>query len=153
MSNELDDLKAENKLLRRMLALRVAGAGLYMDDGEMSDSTVDPAIDFKRDSVGAIEGKLQIRGLKTFERQINGLEVHIDYTNWENKRGLRRVRPIRLRRGTQPPYHMEPGWLLEAYDLDKSADRVFALNKIHYWSGAITILSDLIEAGVDLPYC
>ena len=33
------EMRAENRLLRRMLATRVAGALLYTDDGELQDNT------------------------------------------------------------------------------------------------------------------
>ena len=37
----------ENKLLRELLAYRVAGAALYHDDGELQDNSEIPTIDFK----------------------------------------------------------------------------------------------------------
>ena len=43
-------LAADNLKLRRMLALQVAGGKLYTDDGELSDSSDFPAIDFLRDT-------------------------------------------------------------------------------------------------------
>jgi hypothetical protein len=50
------------KLLRKLLAIRVAGASLYGDDGELQDNSVHPCIDFKRDSAMEIERKLLERG-------------------------------------------------------------------------------------------
>lgn len=54
----------DERLLRLLLAVRVAGASLYADDGEMSDCSEQPHIDFKRDSVKEIERKLIERGMK-----------------------------------------------------------------------------------------
>lgn len=51
-------LARDNKALRRLLALRVAGPALYMDDGELSDASERPVIDFKRMSVADIESAL-----------------------------------------------------------------------------------------------
>lgn len=62
-------LQAENAALRRMLACRVAGASLYVDDGELQDNTVLPFIDFRRDSVEEIERKLIDRGIANFAKE------------------------------------------------------------------------------------
>lgn len=58
-----ETLAADNKHLRRLLALQVAGSSLYMDDGELSDASVHPVIDFKRMSVSDIEAALRRRGM------------------------------------------------------------------------------------------
>jgi hypothetical protein len=55
------ELRKENRLLRRLLAIRVAGALLYTDDGELSDATAAPAIDFRRDPAEQIEAALMER--------------------------------------------------------------------------------------------
>lgn len=54
---------ADEHLLRLMLAIRVAGPTLYADDGELQDNSVQPFIDFKRDSAKEIERKLMERGM------------------------------------------------------------------------------------------
>lgn len=64
-------LASDNKRLRRMLALQVAGPTLYMDDGELSDSSKRPCIDFKRDSVERIEQALRARSEKAW-RGVDG---------------------------------------------------------------------------------
>lgn len=56
-------LEGGERLLRQMLAIRVAGAILYADDGELQDNSVQPFIDFKRDSAKEIERKLLERGM------------------------------------------------------------------------------------------
>lgn len=53
----------DEHLLRLLLAVSVAGVHLYADDGEMSDCSEQPHIDFKRDSVKEIERKLIERGM------------------------------------------------------------------------------------------
>lgn len=47
--------------LRRLLAVQVAGAALYCDDGELQDNSMLPYIDFLRDSPSEIEAKLRQR--------------------------------------------------------------------------------------------
>lgn len=59
-----DEALAENRLLREMLALRVAGGRLYGDDGELFDSTERPYIDFRNDRAQDISRKLTERGLR-----------------------------------------------------------------------------------------
>jgi hypothetical protein len=51
----VDELRAENKQLRIMLALAYSGYGLYTDDGEFSCGKAYPAIDFKRMPVDVIK--------------------------------------------------------------------------------------------------
>jgi hypothetical protein len=46
---------------REMFAIYVAGPMLYTDDGELSDATAAPAIDFLRDSADTIARKLADR--------------------------------------------------------------------------------------------
>lgn len=55
----------ENVILRELLAFRVAGGLLYHDDGELSDASEWPHIDFKRDSALEIELKLRERGIRS----------------------------------------------------------------------------------------
>lgn len=50
-----------NVELRRMLCLAHAGAMAYLDDGEASDASAHPAIDYLRDSPAAIRDKLNQR--------------------------------------------------------------------------------------------
>jgi hypothetical protein len=51
----------DEAVLRRLLAFQYAGHNLYADDGELQDNTSRPVIDFKRDSVDAIEAKMMER--------------------------------------------------------------------------------------------
>ena len=52
---------AENRALRRLLAVRVSGASLYIDDGELQDNSQHPFIDYYFDSPAEIHRKLQER--------------------------------------------------------------------------------------------
>ena len=54
-------LKLENARLRTMIAFCHTGSDLYADDGELQDNRTQPFIDFKRDPVSVIEGKLAAR--------------------------------------------------------------------------------------------
>ena len=62
----VDELRAENKQLRILLALSYSGAGLYTDDGEFSCGKDHPAIDFKRMPVTTIEHCMRQRAKNAF---------------------------------------------------------------------------------------
>jgi hypothetical protein len=64
---------------------------------------------------------------------MTGATVTIDYTNWRGERAIRRVKPVRIRFGSNE-WHREPQWLLYAVDVEKRALRAFALCSIHSWS-------------------
>lgn len=51
------------------------------------------------------------------------------YRNWRGEVGTRHVRPISVRYGSTE-WHPEPQWLLLAHDLDKDAEREFAMRDI-----------------------
>ena len=58
--------------LRRLLAIRVAGAALYGDDGELQDNSVRPFIDFLRDSPDEISAKLMERSYAALSAEGSG---------------------------------------------------------------------------------
>lgn len=58
--------------------------------------------------------------------------VSIDYTNWRGERGVRRVLPMAFKFGSNE-WHREPQWLMLAHDLEKQADRWFAMAGVHEW--------------------
>lgn len=62
-------------------------------------------------------------------------DVVIDYTNYRGERGLRRIRPLRIVFDGNE-WHPEPQWLVVALDLDKNAERSFAMKDIHAWTPA-----------------
>lgn len=66
----LKEQAAEIRHLRELLAVRVAGALLYADDGELQDNTQHPCIDFRRDTPSEIQRKLQERGLANYRRSL-----------------------------------------------------------------------------------
>lgn len=51
------------------------------------------------------------------------------YRNWEGKVGIRHVRPIKIWFGSTE-WHEGRHWFLKAHDLDKDAERDFALEDI-----------------------
>ena len=80
-----------------------------------------PGSDGKRELLEALTGNRDAR------------PVTIDYTNHRGERGPRTIVPVRLRYGTEPPWHPEPQWLLEADDVEKGERRTFAIRNIHRW--------------------
>lgn len=62
---------------------------------------------------------------------VNLQPVRIVYTNWENKTEVRNILPDRIYFGSTP-YHSEQ-WILVATDLDKNAERHFAIKDIKCW--------------------
>lgn len=52
-----------------------------------------------------------------------------EYINWEGKKAVRRVMPIKLWYG-KTQYHPKEQWLLRATDLEKDAERDFAVKDI-----------------------
>lgn len=69
------DPTTENRILRRLLALRVAGPALYVDDDELQDNSAQPFIDFKRDSAEEIERKIIERGRRQLEQGARACSV------------------------------------------------------------------------------
>ena len=64
---------------------------------------------------------VDMRALQDFEE---ALCFH--YTNWRGETALRRAIPISIRHASTE-WHPEKQWLLLAYDIDKQAEREFAL--------------------------
>ena len=58
--------------------------------------------------------------------------IEILYTNYRGETGRRKIIPSALRYGATE-YHPEPQWLMDAFDLDKQAERTFALLDIQEW--------------------
>lgn len=61
--------------LRRLLAFCYSSHRLYLDDGEMQDNSVQPFIDWKRDSVDEIVRKIHERGLAQIMRSVETTSV------------------------------------------------------------------------------
>jgi predicted DNA-binding transcriptional regulator YafY len=58
--------------------------------------------------------------------------VIIRYTNYRGETSDRRIIPIGIRFGSSE-WHAEEQWLLDAFDLDRRADRSFALKDVLQW--------------------
>ncbi|MDI9408721.1 MAG: hypothetical protein QM523_05695 [Candidatus Pacebacteria bacterium] len=61
--------------------------------------------------------------------------VSIDYTNYRGERSFRKIIPVMVRYGSTD-WHPEPQWLLDAFDVEKEAERSFALKDIHQWQSS-----------------
>lgn len=59
--------------------------------------------------------------------------VVIRYTNWRGETAHRRIIPKGMRFASTER-HPEIQWILDAFDLDRNADRSFALRDISAWS-------------------
>lgn len=51
----------------------------------------------------------------------------VTYTNWKGETAKRRIVPIGPPRFGSTEHHPEEQWLLPVYDVDKKAERVFAM--------------------------
>jgi len=60
--------------------------------------------------------------------------VKIKYKNWKGKAAIRTIKPIKIWYGSTQ-WHSEEQWLLKAKDIDKEAERDFALKDIVKWLG------------------
>ena len=58
--------------------------------------------------------------------------VTIVYTNYRGETAVRKILPKTLFFGSTE-YHPEPQWLLTAQDLEKNAERTFAVKDIRAW--------------------
>lgn len=58
--------------------------------------------------------------------------IKIVYTNYRGETAIRQIIPKRIWFGSTD-WHPEPQWLLDAYDMDKEAERTFAVLDIKSW--------------------
>ena len=56
-------------------------------------------------------------------------QLKFEYINWEGKKAIRKVKPIEIWFG-KTEWHPEEQWFLKALDIDKNAERNFALKDI-----------------------
>lgn len=79
----------------------------------------------------------------------SGATATIVYKNWKGEVGLRRIKPIQVFYGATE-WHPAAQWLLKALDVEKNAERDFALGDIQSWechaSDAPTELAGLADA-------
>lgn len=59
-------------------------------------------------------------------------QVSIVYTNYRGETNLRVIEPHRMWYGSTE-WHPEAQWLLDALDVDKGAERTFAMRDIRVW--------------------
>ncbi len=57
-------------------------------------------------------------------------QVKIDYTNYRGERRIREIIPKQIV-FSSTEYHKNKQWLLEAFDIEKNAIRLFAVKDIH----------------------
>lgn len=58
--------------------------------------------------------------------------VSIVYTNYKGETAIRKIIPEKIWFG-KTEWHPEDQWLMDAYDVDKKANRSFALKDIRVW--------------------
>lgn len=63
---------------------------------------------------------------------VNEDQVVIGYTNYKGVSSVRSIIPKEIYFGSNK-WHKKPQWLLKAFDVDKNADRHFAMADIHSW--------------------
>ena len=62
----------------------------------------------------------------------NEKKIKICYTNYRNETSIREIIPQKIWFGSTE-WHPESGWLLDAFDVEKNADRSFAIKDIRTW--------------------
>ncbi len=63
---------------------------------------------------------------------MEGKRVTMVYTNYKGKTSVRHVIPKEIYFG-YTDWHPEDQWLMSAYDVEKEADRTFAMKDIRAW--------------------
>ncbi|GAA4241522.1 hypothetical protein [Winogradskyella damuponensis] len=56
-------------------------------------------------------------------------QIKVLYTNWRGETGIRNIVPVKIYYGSTE-WHKEDGWLMEAFDLDREAIRVYSMKDI-----------------------
>ena len=75
---------------------------------------------------------MDIHKERIMEKMDKDKAVKIVYTNYKGETGIRSVIPQCIIFDCNE-WHKEPQWLMTAYDLEKEADRTFALKDIKSW--------------------
>lgn len=63
------------------------------------------------------------------ETETKPIPLKFKYKNWQGETAVRNVMPIKIWFG-HTDFHVEDQWLLKATDLDKNAERDFAVKDI-----------------------
>lgn len=69
---------------------------------------------------------------KVVQQQPQGQPFKVKYTNYRGETAVRTIMPIRAYWGSNE-YHQQEQWLLEVWDVERQAVRVYALKDIHEW--------------------
>lgn len=59
--------------------------------------------------------------------------IQIRYTNYKGETAVRRIVPIRIRFAASE-WHPGEQWLMDAFDVDRQAERSFAMADIRDWN-------------------
>lgn len=105
-------------------------AMVYIDDRAMLFTGVWPTIE---DIKNFVPWNKKEAIAKAEADKMPDTRVTFSYTNYRGEESTRLVRPDKVYFGSTE-WHVEPQWLLLAYDLQKEAMRTFALNEIANWS-------------------
>ena len=62
----------------------------------------------------------------------NEKEVRIIYTNYRGETRIRKIIPKKIWFGHNE-WHPTSQWILDAFDIEKSAERSFSMNEIRIW--------------------
>lgn len=67
---------------------------------------------------------------------MDDINVEIVYTNWRGETSKRVIKPIKIWFGATN-WHKQEQWLLKATDIEKNAERDFALKDISSWQAKV----------------
>ena len=59
-------------------------------------------------------------------------QIKIVYTNYKGETAVRTIIPKEIKYG-KTEYHPEEQWLLVAFDIEKQAERTFAMKDVRAW--------------------
>ena len=65
-------------------------------------------------------------------KTVNNKEVRVVYTNWRGETAERVIQPIEIYWG-KTEWHPEEQWLLKVWDVDRAAERCYAMKDIKEW--------------------
>jgi len=68
---------------------------------------------------------------------MNDKPIWINYTNYRGETSDRLIVTRELFFGSNE-WHPDPQWLLRAFDVEKQAERTFAMKDVHRWDVPIT---------------
>ncbi len=66
------------------------------------------------------------------KRDLESIAIKVLYTNWKGETDQRRIIPLSVKYG-KTEYHPEGQWLMEVWDVDKKAYRIYAFAGIKKW--------------------